>query len=221
MIDMSNVAATHKLNEAAQRLQARELFQTGASLSQRLTGPGNGQIAILQVDADRVCSVSLFDIHSTVADGLVRQHLAVYRARNDVGAVLLNRQPWALAIKELGAGMPGIFDEQIRHLGTNVSVLNDPHMTDQNVIRLRNGENAFILNRQVLCLGMTLDRAVFNAELLEKCAKAFVLASGTGKPAGKIPWLVRYIANGRLLKDERYAASQYALGQIPVFKSAY
>jgi len=86
---------------------------------------------------------------------------------------------------------------------------------------LQSGANAFILNQQVLSLGMTLDRLVFNAELLEKCAKAFVLASSTGKPVGKIPWLVRWIANGRLMKDERHSAQQYARGQTPVFKSAY
>jgi ribulose-5-phosphate 4-epimerase/fuculose-1-phosphate aldolase len=218
---MNDVALTHQLHEAADRLMARGLLQPGSSLSQRLTGTGLGQIALLKVDADRSCTVRLAAIDAPASGTLLRWHLAVYRLRRDVGAMLLNQQSWAGALKELGCGMPGIFDEQIRHLGTSVKLLANQTVKDEHCEWMRGGENAFVLNQNVLCLGMTLDRAVFNAELLEKCAKAFVLATGTGRPVGKIPWLIRYIANGRLMKDEKYSARQYALGQVPVFKSAY
>ena len=212
---------TIKLHEAARRLQARGLLQPGASLSQRLTGQEAGQIALLTVHADQSWSVSLNAMDSSNVNGVLAAHLAIFRYRSDVGAILFNSQPWAAALQQLGKGMPGIFDEQIRHLGTRVALQQPDFSTPERCAWLRSGQNAFILGQQVLCLGMTLDRAVFNAELLEKCAKAFVLATCTGKPAGKIPWLIRYIANGRLQKDEKYAASQYALGQMPVFKSAY
>lgn len=218
---MNEAALTHKLHEAADRLMARGLLQPGSSLSQRLTGLEAGQIALLKVDADRSCTVRLAKLDSSAPGNLLRWHLAVYQQRNDVGAILLNHQPWAGALKELDCGMPGIFDEQIRHLGRSVKLLKNQAVTDAQCAWLRGGENAFVLNQNVLCLGMTLDRTVFNAELLEKCAKAFVLATCTGGPVGKIPWLIRYIANGRLMKDEKYSASQYALGQVPAFKSAY
>jgi ribulose-5-phosphate 4-epimerase/fuculose-1-phosphate aldolase len=217
-----------KIRAAATRLGTRGLLQAGDSLSQRVAG--TGQIMLLTVEIDSAHTVVLAQLHEK-SDGLtyseahsenpLRQHMTVYQNRKDVGAILLNRQPWAGTLRELGQGMPGIFDEQIRHLGTRVARLEHQIITPVNCTFLRNGENAFVLENQVLCLGMTLDRAIFNAELLEKCAKAFVLASSTGKPVGKIPWLVRWIANGRLMKDERYAAQQHALGQVPVFKSAY
>jgi len=222
------IHAAQKIKNAATRLADRGLLQPGDSLSQRLAGTGN--VVLLSVEKNHAFVVEIAGLLGKIQDltysevhseNPLRQHMTVYQTRNDVGAILLNRQLWAAALRELGQGMPGIFDEQIRHLGTSVARLEHPLVTPVNSSFLRNGENAFVLDSQVLCLGMTLDRAVFNAELLEKCAKAFVLASSTGKPVGRIPWLIRWIANGRLMKDERYAARQYALGQVPVFKSAY
>jgi len=221
---MYDAVTAQKLKEAAARLNARGLLQAGDSLSQRLAGAD--QIILLTVETDLSYVVGVAYLSEEIPDGtpnetLLRHHLGLYRCRNDAGAILQNRQPWASALRELGNKMPGIFDEQIRHLGTRVPCLNQQIATPVNCEFLRNGENAFVLASQVLCLGMTLDRLVFNAELLEKCAKAYVLAKSTGKPVGKIPWLVRWIANGRLMKDERYAAQQYGLGHVPVFKSAY
>ena len=133
----------------------------------------------------------------------------------------MNRQPWAAALHALGGDMPGIFDEQIRHLGRSVGALDGPPGAPHNLARLRSGANAWVTPEHVLCLGMIPERTVFNAELLEKCAKAYVLATSAGLPVGRIPWLVRWIANGRLLKDERRAAAQYALGQTPELSTAY
>ncbi len=191
-------------------------------MSQRLAG--TGQIAVLDVDTDET-RIKLLSLSPTTDDPQeerrVSQHRTVYLTRPDAGAVLMNHQPWASALAQSGPGMPGIFDEQIRHLGSTVAVLDYSAVNVINCAFLDTGANAYVLNQHVLCLGMTLDRLVFNAELLEKCAKAFILATSTGKPVGRIPWLVRWIANGRLMKDERHSARQYAAGQTPVFKSAY
>lgn len=147
--------------------------------------------------------------------------LAVYQARSDVESVLLNRQPWAAALHALGQDMPGIFDEQVRHLGRKVALLDDAIGAPASRARLRSGANAFAMPARVLCLGTIPERTVFNAELLEKCAKAYVLASSAGLPVGRIPWLVRWIANGRLQKDQKHAAKQYARELTPALSSAY
>jgi hypothetical protein len=68
---------------------------------------------------------------------------------------------------------------------------------------------------------MTCDRAVFNTELFEKCAQAFILAQTTGERINLIPGWVRFIANHRLLKDERLAAECYRAGRIPEVMNAY
>ncbi|MBV8665733.1 MAG: class II aldolase/adducin family protein [Burkholderiaceae bacterium] len=215
-----NDVNTEKLREAAGRLTAKGLLQAGDTLSMRLAGVG--KILILSIDTagPQIKSVELQPA-APAAGSALAVHLTVYRERADVGTVLLNRQPWAAALHELGSVMPGVFDEQIRHLGRSVERLDDALATTGSRAHLGSGANAFVLPGQVLCLGTMLDRAVFNAELLEKCAKAYVLAASTGMKVGKIPWLVRWIANGRLMKDERNAAAQFASGKMPVFSSAY
>lgn len=206
----------HGLTAAAQRLGERGLFQAGSTLSQRIAG--TDQVALLDAES----AVLRFASVKSAEQGdqaILDAHLQVYRLRADAGAVLINHQPWALALHELGQDMPGIFDEQVRHLGRRVARVGARALLDG--AALRGGVNALVLPGQVVCIGMTLDRAVFNAELLEKCATAFALASASGQPVGTIPWLVRYIANGRLRKDQRFAASEYAAGRVPHFKSAY
>jgi hypothetical protein len=56
---------------------------------------------------------------------------------------------------------------------------------------------------------------VLNAELLEKCAKAYVLAAATGQPVPTLPWWVCKIAIGRLHKDQRRAAERFAQALLP------
>jgi len=140
-------------------------------------------------------------------------HAAYYRDRPDVGAVLVTRAPWAGALVLVSTDMPGLFDEQVRHLGRKVGRFSPT--------ALNGGDNVFLLPESVLCFGMTLDRLVFNAELLEKCAKAFLLAHCTGARLTLVPWWVRAIAGRRLRRDQRYSAQCHAAGQPPVFKSAY
>jgi len=141
------------------------------------------------------------------------RHRAFYQDRPDVGAVLIFSPPWAGALGLAPREMPGLFDEQVRHLGRKVARFSPA--------ALKSGDNAFLLGNSVLCLGMTLDRLVFNAELLEKCAKAFLLAHSTGSKLTLVPWWVRIIAGRRLLRDEKFSAHCYAEGRAPVFTSAY
>lgn len=142
-----------------------------------------------------------------------QRHAAYYADRPDVGAVLVASPPWAGALGLVEREMPGLFDEQVRHLGRKVA-----HFSPA---ALKSGDNAFLLGDGVLVFGMTLDRLIFNAELLEKCAKAFILAHSTGVKLTLVPWWVRTIAGRRLLRDEKFAAECYAEGKMPVFKSAY
>jgi ribulose-5-phosphate 4-epimerase/fuculose-1-phosphate aldolase len=215
-----------QIKAAAARLRDPGIMRVGDSMSQRLAG--TDQIIFLTLETspgEQVEMMNVISVIGSIPDGLhhatLREHQTIYQFRKDVGAILTSRQPWACALRDLKNGMPGVFDEQIRHLGNSVPCADYQGVSKENCAFIGKGENAFVLESSVLCLGMTSDRLVFNAELLEKCAKAYVLASSTGRPVSRIPWLVRWIANGRLMKDERYAAQQYALGLVPVFKSAY
>jgi hypothetical protein len=83
------------------------------------------------------------------------------------------------------------------------------------------GVNAALFSERLLCLGMTCERVVFNTELFEKCAQAYVIAKASGMPAAIIPPWVRLIANRRLLKDERHAAERFRSGQLPENATSY
>lgn len=83
------------------------------------------------------------------------------------------------------------------------------------------GGNTLLVGGEPVCLGMTASRLALNAELFEKCAKAFVLAAATGGRIKPLPWLVRLIANNRLMKDERRAKLRIMEGELPEESRGY
>jgi ribulose-5-phosphate 4-epimerase/fuculose-1-phosphate aldolase len=206
------------LQAARARLAARGLLGAGDSVSMRV--PGADACMFLTEPERGEAGSRRLPLSSAAADP-AEVHRLVYLARPDVGAVLLNRQPWAAALPAAGGTLPGLFDEQLRHLGWNVPQIAAPASLPEARRRLAGGGNAFGVGNQVLCLGMTGERLVFNAELLEKSAKAFVLASATGLGVTKIPWLVQWIATRRLRRDQKRAAASYARGQTPPKSAGY
>jgi ribulose-5-phosphate 4-epimerase/fuculose-1-phosphate aldolase len=138
----------------------------------------------------------------------------IYRVRADVGAIITARPRWASALGQLSSPMPGVFDEQVRQLGRRVDRL--VHLR-----QLRGGHCAFLHEAGVLCVGVTIERAVFNVELLDKCAQAYLLAWSTGRRVRTIPLWVREIAFHRLKKDQRRATLAWARGDEPTGFTAY
>jgi ribulose-5-phosphate 4-epimerase/fuculose-1-phosphate aldolase len=141
-------------------------------------------------------------------------HAAVYRIRPDVGAVLSGGGLYASALHDFGGTMPIGFDEQARHLGRMHGAAAEI-TTSQLRTRLADGANSALLDKLPVCLGTTCQRLVLNAELLEKCAMAYVLAAATAQPISTLPWWVCRIAIRRLHKDQRRAARRFAQGLLP------
>ncbi len=213
--------------QAASRLLEKSLVQAGSdeALSLRLPGTesmlgGAFDKRLHQVDFDS--KDSLFPASNL--------HAAIYRVRLDVGAILFSRQQWGAALNQDDSRMPGIFDEQVRQLGRRVAPLeglSDPvdsfqgSLPSATVSQLKGGEQIFLVSNGVLILGHTVERVVFNAELLEKSAKAYLIARATGLPVKKVPLYVRIIANMRLHKDQKRSAASYASGKIPEGFKAY
>ena len=170
--------------------------------------------------------VGLADLHSASlysANGLGRLHALIYGVRADAGAVAISSPKGARLLARLGGLLPAILDEQVRHIGSSVGPLPDQEYADGEIITktFRRGANAALLGERLLCLGMTCERAVFNTELYEKCAQAYVIAEASGNRIGFIPMWVRLIANRRLLRDERSAAASYRSGVVPAGINAY
>jgi L-ribulose-5-phosphate 4-epimerase len=136
-------------------------------------------------------------------------HAAVYQNRADVHCVIHTHQPYASALALIKMPIPALFDEQVRFLGRSVEII--PYAPSgtgflKNAVkaRVKNNNNAFILqNHGVLVFGGTMEQAIHNMALLEKCALTYLLAIMTEKKISKIPLPIREIAFAKLRADEK------------------
>jgi hypothetical protein len=188
-----------------ERLQAKRLLAAeGASLSLRIPG-GDAMWFGAAVDA----AAQRRSFGATEGDG--RIHAAVYAARRDVGAIAVGGADFGCCLADFGGAMPQVFDEQARHLGPM-----GPAAAQWRELApsLRKGGNVLLVQGRPVCLGMTAMRLALNAELFEKCAKAYVLAVAGGGRVRPLPWIVRLVANRRLYKDEQRATQRFAQGLL-------
>lgn len=200
-----------ELLQAGARMRAKGfLNDAGDSLSLLLPGTGR-MLLLLAGEAPREVELS------RAASGLAAVHAEVYRLRGDAGAVATLSPRWSLQLSDLGEAMPSVFDEQARHIGRSWA----PAVAGQLPSVLAAGGNAGLVDGHLLAIGVTRNRMLFNAELFEKCAMAYVLARLGGGKVKQVPWWVRLIAGRRLAKDQANAAASHAFGQQAAELGAY
>ncbi|HSC82778.1 MAG TPA: hypothetical protein VLC30_04080 [Pseudomonas sp.] len=199
------------LFQAAERLRAKG-FLNGAGDSVSLLLPGSGSMLFLAPGAE----AEVLEL-SHPGSGLAALHAEVYHLRGDAGAVATLSPRWSLQLDELGEAMPSVFDEQARHIGRSWAPAKCTQLADV----LADGGNAGLVDGRLLAIGVTRNRMLFNAELFEKCAMAYVLARLGGGRVKQVPWWVRLIAGRRLLKDQANAAASHAFGQQAAELGAY
>jgi ribulose-5-phosphate 4-epimerase/fuculose-1-phosphate aldolase len=207
-----------RLLEACRRLAAKGFLNSPAdSFSMRVPETMEMILASGQNNWRRIGIADLRTVSIFSKEGLCGLHASIYKERADVGAVTISSPKGARLLARFGGLLPPLFDEQVRHIGSNTSPLPDEVSVNGNMVMktFKRGVNAALLGERLICLGMTCDRVLFNTELYEKCAQAYVIAKASGKQTGFIPVWVRMIANYRLLKDERNAAKCYRNGCIP------
>ena len=202
---MNEPAALEMAGSARARLQQRHLLTRGL-FSVRV--PGRAAMAVLYPEGEP----RILDFTEAL-DPPASLHAQVYRRRGDAGAVLSGCPPWGAQLAGLARPMPVVFDEQARHLGP-VLPFTGPEALDSNC-------TAYFLADGCLCLGTTKDRAVFNAELLEKCSQAYLLAFLARGRVWRIPLLIRLFARSRLRRDQRIAAAALAAGRFAQTATAY
>ena len=196
-------------HEIRERLCAKQLLATAApTLSLRI--PGTCEMWFASVHDATPKRVPWRGGSRPEPDAFI--HAAIYAEREDAGAVALGGGAFGLRLADFGGAMPGVFDEQVRHLGCMPAAIDDFACIGES---LRDGGNVVLVRGQPACVGTTASRLALNAELFEKCAKAYVLAVATGGRVKPLPWLVRYVANGRLMKDERHAKRRFDQGLLP------
>jgi len=198
-----------------ERLQGKHLQgESGGSLSLRI--PGTDAMWFGTV-ADAIPKRILYK-GGIPASGVAGHHAAVYTARKDVSAITIGGGVYGRSLADFGGVIPQVFDEQARHLGRMGPAVNDVNRIARS---LQEGGSVVLLQGLPVCLGMTPTRMALNAELFEKCAKAYVLAVSSGAKVKSLPWIVPFIANGRLRKDTRRAIQRLQQGLLPEETKGY
>jgi ribulose-5-phosphate 4-epimerase/fuculose-1-phosphate aldolase len=220
---MERTKIKEQLLAGCQRLASKSFLNTPAdSFSLRI--PGQMEMMLISGSKDwrQIGIADLRTVSFSAKDDLSMLHACIYQERGDVGAIAISSPKWARVLASCGDPLPPIFDEQVRHIGSSGS-LNDDEVNRRDMVReaFRRGANAALLGDRLLCLGMTRDRVLFNTELYEKCAQAYVIARACDSRISRIPLWVRLIATRRLLEDEKTASASYRDGHIPEGINAY
>jgi len=205
---------TEQLQNAAARLSRKKLFgRPGDTLSMRIPG-GNTWVWVTSETTQPQSS------QESSSDSETALHGRIYSSRPDAGALLFSTTIWSEQLAALKKSPPPLFDEPARHIGPVAAPVEAAdHAGLLRAINRRS--NVAVYGSQLLRIGMTADRVIFNTELFEKCAMAFVIAHSSGQRIRTVPAWVRYIAGGRLQKDQKKAADCYERGVIPEGMDAY
>jgi L-ribulose-5-phosphate 4-epimerase len=172
--------------------------------------PSNYDYAKMQVDDICILDFDTHQIEGTMKPSIESgMHAAVYHTRADVHFIIHTHQPYASALALINRPIPSLFDEQVRYLGRSVDMI--PYAPSgtgflKNAVksRIKNNNNAFILqNHGVLVFGGTMEQAIHNMALLEKCALTYLLALMTEEKITKIPLPIRELAFAKLRADEK------------------
>lgn len=181
--------------DAGRELERARLVEgTSGNLSAR--DPGGGTVAITpsSVEYRRIhpADVLLVDAHGNLEEGLhepsseLSMHLAVYRRRPDVGAIVHTHSRWATTWAVLGQEIPAVH-YVIASIGYRVRVA--PYATfgteelARNVVATLAADNAVLLaSHGVLAVGADLRAAFENAVRVEFLAEVYWKAGRIGAP---------------------------------------
>jgi L-fuculose-phosphate aldolase len=140
----------------------------------------------------RIEDLLAVDFSEHVVDGNLtpsletKLHLAIYRARQDVGAVVHTHSTYATALSALAEPIPPFLEEQIPHLGGEIKTARYGRSgTDElgrNVVDgLGDRHAVLVASHGVVCCGKDLDLALSYAQRVERIAQIYLLARNAGK----------------------------------------
>ena len=149
-----------------------------------------------QMSAEDICVVDLNlrqqagELPPSIEAGM---HLAIYRNRKDVSAVVHTHQPFASVLSVINQPIPALFDEITMEIGPAVEIVpyavsGSKELADNVASRLDNRCCCYIIqNHGALNLGKDMATALKNAELLEKVAQVYTYALCTGRKISRLP----------------------------------
>lgn len=185
--------------QACTRLEAENLVEgSSGNVSVRLP-PQDGR-ELLAITPSRVPyrvlrpeQVLIIDMEAKVVAGdgspssETKTHLAAYRARSDVGAVIHSHSVYASALAVAGHDLPVLIDEQTVSLGGAIRCaaygLSATDDLARNAVEALDVRQAVLLaNHGLLGVGRDLDEVLDVVAFVERLAKIYVLARTLGEP---------------------------------------
>ena len=178
------------LNACQEMQKAALVIGSSGNASVRLAG--TEQLAITPGSVDYSCmnatDVMILNLDGDIIEGDRNPsiehplHIAIYKARPDVNAIVHTHSIYASALAVLRLPLPPIIDEFVIKLGGQVEVADYslPGTNDlaNNVVTALGPRNAVILaNHGGVTVGSTMDSALHNAFLLERVAQIYLLAA--------------------------------------------
>ena len=150
----------------------------------RLSDLGKDDIAVVDFDVEPVEG-------DTVPSAESLMHVAIYRARPDVGAVIHTHPVYASAAAVAGLEIPPIVDEMVVAIGGRVRVSgyafpSTQELADNVCTALGERNAALIRNHGAVGVGSVLSEAVDVCVLTERVAKIFYCARTLGE-VGELP----------------------------------
>ena len=112
-------------------------------------------------------------------------HIGIYRARENVGAIIHTHSVCASAVSVVGCDIPPILDDQVAFLGGEIKLaryaLSGSREQVANVMAALEDRSAVLLrNHGAIGTGRTLHDAFTACELIEKTAGIYLLALSAG-----------------------------------------
>ena len=187
---------TAVVQAAQQLLRLGLVAATSGNVSMRLEGDEKeGLIAVTPAGTDYETMtpedivVVDYDVDviegETVPSSESLTHVAVYKARRDISAVIHTHSIYASVLAVAGVALPPILDELIAYLGGPVEVAEYgfPSTEDlgEKAIQAMGERNAvFIRNHGVLAAGRDMPDALRACELVERAAQIYIQARALG-----------------------------------------
>jgi L-fuculose-phosphate aldolase len=170
---------------------------TAGNISMRLPPEGDRQLLAITpssrpYDILDIDDIQILDFEGDTVEGNLKPsmetglHIGIYRARQDVNAVIHTHSIYASAVSVAGMNIPPILEDQVAFLGGEIKLAAYAAAGSQqlmeNVLAVLDDRNAVMLaNHGALGTGVSLRDAFTACELIEKTAHVYLLALSTGK----------------------------------------
>ena len=138
-------------------------------------------------------------------------HRMIFEVRKDVNAIVHTHPVYATSVAATRKDMYPITDNQVVLFGGSIKTASYAPIGSKelakNVLEALGERGASLLsNHGAVCVGATLQEAMFRSEMLEDFAKIFILAKKAG---GGVPFTDEEILEIRTEVKERYGQKEY------------